>query len=53
MVQNKMEEVAKLLGLGLEEELILNEKEKEYLSLVIKPFRDRVINIKKESGYSI
>ena len=32
---------------------ILDEKEKKYLSAVIKPFRNRVINIKKESGYSI
>ncbi len=29
------------------EENILNEKEKEYLSAVIKPFRDRVISIEK------
>ena len=98
---NKMNEVAKLLGVELEEEFrinvsplefklttsgllywsnasqmwersrsieelligqyeiikipkpILDEKEKKYLSAVIKPFRNRVINIKKESGYSI
>ena len=101
MAQNKMEEVAKLLGVELEEEFkiygwdgfckitelglersvkersqlmdsimltdlikgtakiikipkaILTDKEKDYLSAVIKPFRNRVINIKKESGYSI
>lgn len=33
------------------EENILNEKEKEYLSAVIKPFRNRVISIEK-AGYS-
>ena len=95
MAQNKMNEVAKLLGVELEEEFrinvsplefkltksgllywsnasqmwersrsieelligqyeiikipkqILNEKEKEYLSAVIKPFRDRIISIRK------
>ena len=34
-------------------EEILTKEEKDYLSAVIKPFRNRVINIKKESGYSI
>ena len=96
MAENKMKEVAKLLGVELEEEFriegltrkhkltenglrcwfddfqqwyasyyidellvgeakiiklpkpILNEKEKEYLSLVIKPFRDRVSSISKD-----
>ena len=95
MAENKMNEVAKLLGVELEEEFrinvsplefkltksgllywsnasqmwersrsieelligqyeiikipkqILNEKEKEYLSAVIKPFRDRIISIRK------
>ena len=95
MAENKMKEVAKLLGVELEEEFriegltrkhkltenglrcwfddfqqwyasyyidellageakiiklpkpILDEKEKEYLSAVIKPFKDRVIYIKK------
>ena len=95
MAENKMNEVAKLLGVKLEEEFkvygwdgfckitelglercvkerswlmasivltalikgkakitkipkpILNEKEKEYLSAVIKPFRDRIISIRK------
>ncbi len=38
----------KLLDYEVEiEENILNEKEKEYLSYVIKPFRNRVFNIKK------
>ena len=38
----------KLLDYEVEiEENILNEKEKEYLKAVIKPFRDRVINIRK------
>ena len=99
MVQNKMEEVAKLLELELREEFkikglparyritniglqynsetegvwytsnkllpvllqgeisiikveqpILDEKEKEYLSAVIKPFRDKVISISKKSA---
>lgn len=101
MAKNRMEDVAKLLGLELEEKFmlkdfqhmykltekglmywsdisqiwensnaignlltgdieiiklskpILTEKEKEYLSAVIKPFRDRVINITKESEYCI
>lgn len=35
----------------IEEPNILNEKEKEYLSAVINPFRDRVISIEK-AGYS-
>lgn len=93
MVENKMKEVAKLLGVELEEEFriegydglgkitelgleryvrgwfmdsvmlielikgtakivkipkpILTEKEKDYLSSVIKPFRDRIISIRK------
>lgn len=92
-MENKMEELARLAGLELEEEFkldnystkykitkngfmywsddyqqwnytcgieelflgkskivkipILNEKEKEYLSAVIKPFRDRIISIRK------
>ena len=98
MAENKMKEVAKLLGLELEEEFrinvsplefkltkngllywsnalqmwersrateelligqyeiikipkpILDEKEKEYLSAVIKPFRDQVISISKKSA---
>ena len=98
MAKNKMKEVAKLLGLELEEEFrinvstlefkltksgllywsnasqmwersrsieelligqyeiikipkpILDEKEKEYLSAVIKPFRDKVISISKKSA---
>ena len=98
MAENKMNEVAKLLGLELEEEFrinvsplefkltksgllywsnasqmwersraieelligqyeiikipkpILDEKEKEYLSSVIKPFRDKVISISKKSA---
>lgn len=33
-------------------EEVLDEKEKEYLSAVIKPFRDRVIYIKKIDMYS-
>ena len=97
-MENKMKEVAKLLGVELEEEFrinvsslefkltksgllywsnalqmwkrsraieelligqyeiikipkpILDEKEKEYLSAVIKPFRDRVISISKKSA---
>ena len=96
---NKIEEVAKLLGVELEEEFrigknnrfkftvnglsfwaenhqawvhyditeqlllgryeiiklpttILDEKEKEYLSAVIKPFRDKVISIAKHSAYN-
>ena len=97
-MENKMNEVAKLLGVELEEEFkitdshtkykltsngmkcwsvsdqkwlysnllqilltgmnriiklpkpILDEKEKEYLSAVIKPFRDRVISISKKSA---
>ena len=101
MAENKMNEVAKLLGVELEEEFIidglsykyklsdyglmcwsnnlqrwyissivgelltgekqiiklhkpiLDEKEKDYLSSVIKPFRDDVISIKKyNNGYS-
>lgn len=49
----------KLLDYEVEiEENILNEKEKEYLKAVIKPFRDRVINIRKnfdvcKDAYSI
>lgn len=49
----------KLLDYEVEiEENILNEKEKEYLSAVIKPFRNRVISIRKnfdvfENAYSI
>ena len=98
MAENKMKEVAKLLGVELEEEFrinvsplefkltksgllywsnasqmwersraieelligqyeiikipkpILDEKEKEYLSAVIKPFRDKVISISKKSA---
>ena len=98
MVENKMKEVAKLLGVELEEEFrinvstlefkltksgllywsnasqmwersrsieelligqyeiikipkpILDDKEKEYLSNVIKPFRDKVISISKKSA---
>ena len=98
MAKNKMKEVAKLLGVELEEEFrinvsplefkltksgllywsnalqmwersraieelligqyeiikipkpILDEKEKEYLSAVIKPFRDKVISISKKSA---
>ena len=98
MAKNKMSEVAKLLGVELEEEFrinvstlefkltksgllywsnalqmwersraieelligqyeiikipkpILDEKEKEYLSAVIKPFRDKVISISKKSA---
>lgn len=101
MAENKTKDVAKLLGVELEEEFeiegyhgkfkliengllhqsydegpwsssggilnlltgehkivklsksILTEKEREYLSAVIKPFRDRVINITKESEYCI
>ena len=97
-MENKMKEVAKLLGVELEEEFrinvsplefkltksgllywsnasqmwersrsieelligqyeiikipkqILDEKEKEYLSAVIKPFRDQVISISKKSA---
>ena len=97
-MENKMKEVAKLLGLELEEEFrinvsplefkltksgllywsnalqmwersraieelligqyeiikipkpILDDKEKEYLSAVIKPFRDKVISISKKSA---
>ena len=99
MAENKMEEVAKLLGVELEEEFridgltrkhkltenglrcwfddfqqwyasyyidelltgeakiikipkpILTDKEKEYLSLVIKPFRDRIVWIRKCEYY--
>lgn len=49
----------KLLDYEVEiEENILNEKEKEYLKAVIKPFRDRVISIRKnfdvfKDAYSI
>ena len=98
MAENKMNEVAKLLGVELEEEFrinvstlgfkltksgllywsnalqmwersraieelligqyeiikipkpILTDKEKEYLSAVIKPFRDKVISISKKSA---
>ena len=98
MAENKMKEVAKLLGVELEEEFrinvsplefkltksgllywsnalqmwersrtieelligqyeiikipkpILDDKEKEYLSAVIKPFRDKVISISKKSA---
>ena len=98
MAENKMKEVAKLIGVELEEEFrinvstlefkltksgllywsnalqmwersraieelligqyeiikipkpILDEKEKEYLSAVIKPFRDKVISISKKSA---
>ena len=33
-------------------ESILTDKEKEHLGAVIKPFRDRVVSIRKEKGYS-
>ena len=42
--KNVIEEVENLLS-----EEILTKEEKDYLSAVIKPFRNRVINIKKES----
>lgn len=40
------------LGLDVNED-ILSDKEKEYLSAVIKPFRDRVCHIRKERGENI
>ena len=40
------------LGLDVNED-ILSDKEKEYLSAVIKPFRDRVCYIRKERGENI
>ena len=39
------------LEIKLEDEPILTEKEREYLNAVIKPFRNRVVWIKKQDYY--
>ena len=50
-IKNIIEMLECLASVPEEKEEILDEKEKEYLRAVIKPFRDRVMHIKKKTYY--
>ena len=50
MAENKMKEVAELLGVEIDKP-ILSDSEKDYLENVLKPFKDRILFAKKTTVY--